>query len=116
MDSKTRTYQFALKIIVLVDHLSMDLSTKVAANQLLRAATSIGANIVEAQACSSRKDFTNYFNHALKSANESKYWLELLRDSKKSNAENIEPLIKESEEIAKILAASIITLKNQRQF
>ncbi|MBU2592490.1 four helix bundle protein [Patescibacteria group bacterium] len=49
-------------------------------DQLLRAGTSIGANIVEAQAASSRRDFTNFLNHALKSANETKFWLILSKD------------------------------------
>ncbi|MEW6163180.1 MAG: four helix bundle protein [Nitrospirota bacterium] len=41
---------------------------------MLRSATSIGANIIEAQAASSRRDFRNFLNHALKSANETKFW------------------------------------------
>ena len=61
MDSKTRTYQFTLRIIRFIDSLPSDMSTKIIARQLLRAATSIGANIVEAQASPSRKDFTNFF-------------------------------------------------------
>jgi four helix bundle protein len=49
MDSKTRAYKFALKIIELIDKLPRDMSTQVIAKQLLRAATSIGANIIEAK-------------------------------------------------------------------
>lgn len=116
MESKTRAYQYALKIIHFIDYLPKDISTKIIAGQLLRAATSIGANIIEAQASPSRRDFTNFFNHALKSANETKYWLELLRDANKINKESINVLIKEAAEIANILAASILTLKGQRTF
>jgi len=116
MNSKIRTYQYALKIIHFIDSLPKDMSTKIIASQLLRAATSIGANIIEAQASPSRKDFTNFFNHSLKSANETKYWLELLKDSNKSDKITIDILLKEVEEIANILASSILTLKGSKKF
>jgi len=81
---------------------------------LLRSATSIGANIIEAQAASSRKDFKNFLNHALKSANETKFCLALLRDSGKKSKEDMELLLKEAKELSNILASSIITLKNKK--
>jgi len=83
-------------------------------NQLLRSATSIGANIVEANAASFRRDYTNFFNYALKSANETKFWLGLLRDSGKANKDRANGLLKETAEIANILASSILTLKGKR--
>jgi len=116
MDSKTRAYQFSLKMIKFIDNLPEDMSTKIIARQLLRAGTSIGANITEAQASPSRKDFTNFFNHSLKSANETKYWLGLLRDTNKVNREDVDVLIKEVDEIANILGSSILTLKGRKKF
>jgi four helix bundle protein len=116
MDSKTRAYQFALKIIRFIDKLPNDMSTKIIARQLLRAATSIGANIIEAQASPSRKDFTNFFSYSLKSANETKYWLGLLNDTNKVDRETINPLVKEAEEISNILGSSILTLKGKKKF
>ena len=116
MDSRIRTYQFALKIIGFIDKLPNDMSIQVVARQLLRAATSIGANIVEAQASPSRKDFTNFFNHSLKSANETKYWLGLLKDSNKANREETDVLIKEVDVIANILGSSILTLRGRKSF
>jgi len=116
MDSKIRTHKFAIKVIEFVDKLPRDTSTQIMAKQLLRAATSIGANIIEAQAGSSRKDFINFFNHALKSANETKYWLELLRDSNKGDKTLISDLIKEASEIANILGSSLLTLRGKRKF
>ncbi|MCK6469497.1 MAG: four helix bundle protein [Candidatus Brocadia sinica] len=83
-------------------------------NQLLRNATSIGANMVEANAASSRRDYTNFFNYALKSANETKFWLGLLRDSGKADKNRANKLLKETTEIANILASSILTLKGKR--
>ncbi|MHC4308907.1 MAG: four helix bundle protein [Planctomycetota bacterium] len=84
-DLKRRSYQYSIKIIEFLDTLPKDVSTEVITKQLLRSATSIGANIVEAKGASSKRDFTNFFSHSLKSANESLYWLGLLRDGKKMN-------------------------------
>ena len=67
IDIKKRVYLYALEIIKFIDQLPKnDLSVHVIANQLLRSATSIGANIIEAQASSSKKEFTNFLNHSLK--------------------------------------------------
>lgn len=111
---KRRTYTFALQIIKFIDELPNDNTCKTISNQLLRSATSIGANVIEASAASSKKDYANFFNHALKSANETKFWLGLLRDSGKSNKNKSNKLMKETTEIANILASSIITLKGKR--
>lgn len=116
MDSKTRTYKFALRIIEFMDKLPKDITTYIIGKQLLRAATSIGANIVEAQASSSRRDFTNFFSYSLKSANETKYWLELLRDSNKVGKDKIEPLITEVNAISRILGSSVLTLRGRNKF
>ncbi len=109
-----RTFRFSLEIIALIDKLPNQRSCWVIADQLVRAATSIGANIIEAKAASSKRDYLNFYAHALKSANETKYWLSLLKESKKTSEVNIEVLINESEQLANILAASIITMKKNR--
>lgn len=72
-DIKARAYYFALKIIDLVDNLPNQISSRVISDQLLRSTTSIGANIIEAQAASSKKDFINFLSYSLKSANETKF-------------------------------------------
>lgn len=110
-----RTYRYALNIIELIDSLPHERSYWIIGDQLLRSATSIGANIIEAQAASSKRDFINFLNHALKSANESKFWLGLSRDSKKIGPEKINPLLKETEELANILGSTIATLKGKRK-
>lgn len=112
---KRRAYIFALDIIKFIDILDKrDFVVQVLVKQLLRAATSIGANIIEAQAGSSKKDFTNFFAYALKSANETKFWLGLLRDSGKSQKDAANKLLQETTELANILASSIITLKGKK--
>jgi len=113
-DLKHRTYQYSIKMIEFLDTLPKDVSTEVITKQLLRSATSIGANIVEAKAASSKRDFTNFFSHSLKSANESLYWLGLLRDAEKMNNPQIKYLLNETEELANILGSSILTLKGKK--
>jgi len=111
---KYRAYQYSIKIIEFLDTLPKDITSEVITKQLLRSATSIGANIVEAKGSSSKKDFTNFFSHALKSANESLYWLGLLRDAKKINNAQLEYLLDETKELANILGSSILTLKGKK--
>ena len=111
---KRRAYQYSIKIIEFLDTLPNDFSTSVIAKQLLRSATSVGANIVEAKGASSKRDFTNFFSYSLKSANESLYWLGLLRDAKKINGSELEYLLNETQELANILGSSILTLKGKR--
>jgi len=113
-DLKHRAYQYSIKIIEFLDTLPKDVSTVIITKQLLRSATSIGANIVEAKGASSKRDFTNFFSHSLKSANESLYWLGLLRDGKKMNNPQIEYLLNETKELANMLGSSILTLKGKR--
>ncbi|OGO22964.1 MAG: hypothetical protein A2Z28_04620 [Chloroflexi bacterium RBG_16_51_9] len=114
-DIKERSYLFALRIIKLTESLSNDQASRIISDQLLRSATSIGANIIEGQSASSRRDFTNFLNHALKSANETRFWLGLLRDSGKQSKEAINPLLEDVTQLANILAASITTLKKTRR-
>ena len=87
---------------------------EVMGKQLLRSGTSILANYIEANSASSKKDFINYFNHSLKSANESKVWVCLLRDLHKGDSKEIKWLLDELVEISKVLAASILTLKGKK--
>ena len=111
---KGRIYRFVLDVIGLVDRLPAEQASRIISDQLLRSTTSIGANVIEAQAASSRKDYTNFFTYSLKSANECKFWLGLLRDSGKGDKATVTKLLKEATEIANILATSILTLKGRK--
>ena len=109
----SRALKLARAAILLTDKFPNKRSAWVITDQLIRAITSIGANIIEAQAASSRKDFANFLNHALKSANESKFWLTLAKDIDPKLVQEIEDLIAETDELAKILASSLIKLRNK---
>ena len=111
---KKRLYNFVLKLIEFLDNLPKDNVSKRLGDQLLRSGTSILGNYVEGQSASSKKDFTNYFNYSLKSTNESKLWITLLRDSKRATPEQVNWFLEELNEISKIFASSILTLKGKR--
>ena len=111
----SRAFNLSRDAFKLVDKFPNKASARVIINQLLRAITSIGANIIEAQAASSKKDFVNFLNHALKSGNESKFWLELSKDLDNKLFLEIEKLLKETDELSKILGSSIATLKGKNK-
>lgn len=112
-DLRYHCYCYSIEIINFISKLEQNQVNKVINNQLLRSATSMGANIVEAKSASSRKDFIKFYNIALKSANESKYWLGLLRDVTKADKIRINDLLQETEEISRMLGSSLMTLKGK---
>jgi len=69
---------------------------------------------MEAKASSSKRDFIKYYKIALKSSNESKYWLCLARDAKIASREDAERLLKENEEISRMIGSSLLTLKGKK--
>ena len=84
-------------------------------DQLIRSSTSIGANLIEAKSSSSKRDFIKFYEIALKSANETKYWIYLLKDSYRELKPQCEELLKEIAEIGNMLGASVLTLKGKNK-
>jgi len=109
-----RLIRFSLKIIKFCEKIRSDRNLWSIADQLLRSATSIGANVIEAKASSSKLDYLRFFQIALKSANETKYWLILVKESSDKYRIEADELLKEAEEIARILAAGVLTMKGKR--
>ncbi len=112
---KKRLYNWVLRLIKFIDKMPKDSVCNVMGKQLLRSGTSILANYIEANSASSKRDFINFFTHSLKSANESKVWMALLRDTNKGNKEELNWLLNELIEIANIIASGIITLKGKKK-
>lgn len=110
---KIRTYAWTLRLLSFIDRVPTSTVSNVLAKQLTRSGTSVIANYTEAKSASSKKDYINFFTHSLKSANESKVWLTILRNLKKGDSKEINWLIEELMEISNILASSIITLKKK---
>lgn len=110
-----RAYQFSLKVIGLVKDFPQNRIYLIFIDQLLRAATSIGANLIEAKSSSSKKDFIRFYEIALKSCNETIYWLYLLRDGGLVEVNKIKPLLDEATEISKMIGSSLLTLKGKKK-
>lgn len=111
---KYRAFYLSLHIIRFLDTYTSKPALRIIADQLIRCVTSIGANIVEAKASSSKRDFLNYFQIALKSTNETKYWLALLRELLPEKRSEIGTFLHETEEICKIISSSVLTMKGKR--
>lgn len=112
-DLSERLYNFALKIVQFVRILPKEASAFEIGRQLLRSGTSIAANYEEAKAAFSREDFTYKMSISFKEAKETNFWLRILRDSKIIGESSLKGLIVESDEIQKILAKSVKTLKGK---
>ena len=110
-DLKYRCYNFSLSVIRFLKGKKWDSLSFVIVKQLIRSALSVGANVVEAKNSSSRLEFKRYYEVALKSSNESKYWMCLLRDGFEVKEEELNKLLKEADEVSKILATSVLKLK-----
>lgn len=110
---KSRMLDYSVLVTKFVDGLPRDLSCTILARQLLRSATSIGANFIEAQGAASTKDFTNFLSISLKSANETLYWLAIFRKSNKGNQIVLEKLQKETFEFANILGSIVSSLRKK---
>jgi four helix bundle protein len=103
-DVYERAFQFACRVLQMDRALLRNRQVpRVAMNQLIRAATSIGANLEEARAGQSKADFHAKLRIALKEARESHYWLKLLLATGAVAAARIEPLVQEANEIVAIL-------------
>lgn len=111
---KKRIYNWLLKVLRVTEQLKdSDCLSSVIKKQLIRASTSVVANYVEAIAGCSTKDFINFINHSLKSANETKFWLALLKDTGKTDSNVIVPLLEENIEIAKILGSIVSKMRKK---
>ncbi|MGE8341088.1 MAG: four helix bundle protein [Flavobacterium sp.] len=110
---KTKSFNFALRIIKLFQFLKDDKKEYVLSKQLLRSGTAIGALIRESEQAESKKDFIHKLAIAQKEANETDYWLELLFQSNYLNEIQFQSLKSDIVEINKILASIIITSKQK---
>jgi four helix bundle protein len=106
-----KSYAFALKIIRMYKALTGDKKEFVLSRQLLRSGTSIGANVEEALAASSKADFMNKLNIAAKENRETSYWLRLLKDSEFITESDFKTLNQACLEMQKIFSSILMTAK-----
>ena len=105
--------QFAVDVVNLCTEIKERRKSNILLNQLLRSGTSIGANIHEANYASSKADFINKFQIALKECYETDYWLDLFKDTNMITVEEYNALFSECSKIRKLLIASITTAKGK---
>ncbi|MEP2057379.1 MAG: four helix bundle protein [Maribacter litoralis] len=101
----SKSHDFALKIVKLYQELTKNKREYVLSKQLLRAGTSIGANIAEANGAISKADFSSKISIAYKESLETKYWLNLLKDSEYIELSIANGLIEKADELSKIMFA-----------
>src|SRR6266498_1820899 len=108
---KSKSFDFAVRIIKLYQYLKKKYGEHEIARQVIRAGTSIGALIREAEFAESRKDFIHKLYIGLKEANEITYWLELLYATEYINKRMFHSIKKDSDEILRMLVSSVKTVK-----
>lgn len=108
-DLKDRILTFITSVITLTRKIPPDQTNQVLINQIIRSATSIGANYEEADAARSKKEFISIMGIVKKEAKETKYWLKVIRlSNNKRYYQIIDPIGQESEELIKIISTIII--------
>jgi len=108
---KIKSYKFAIRVVKLYQFLVKEKKEFVLSKQILRAGTAIGALIREAEFGQSKADFINKMSIALKEANETIYWLEILKDTDYINEKLFQSLYADCEELIKMFVATIKTSK-----
>ena len=110
-DIKKRTFTFELETVRFCNSLRVSETEFILTKQLIRSATSVGANVRESRNAESKKDFIHKLSIAQKETNESCYWLELLMELYPKQQSQAKELHSESDELLKILSAMIINSK-----
>lgn len=112
---REKSYKFALRIVKLNKYLCDEKNEYVLSKQLLRSGTAVGALVREAEYAQSKSDFIHKLSIALKEANETDYWLILLKDSEYLSNKSYESIQPDIVELIKLLTASIKTAKRRHK-
>jgi four helix bundle protein len=110
---KEKSFHFALEVVQLSQFLISEKKEFVLSKQLLRSGTAIGALVREAEYAQSRPDFISKLHIALKEANETEYWIELLNSGNFISSDSYEKFLNGNKELLRMLISSIKTTKNQ---
>ena len=111
---KSKSKSFALRIIKMYNYLCDEKKEYVMSKQVLRSGSSIGANIAEAFYAQSEADFIAKLYISRKEAGETIYWIELLKESSYLGCDEADSMIKDCDELLKILTSSIKTMKSKQ--
>ena len=108
---KVKSFQFAVRITRLYKYLTENKKEYVLSKQLLRSGTAVGALVREAQNAESKLDFIHKMGIAQKECDESLYWLELLRETEFITKKEFESIVKDANELLKMIRSSIMTAR-----
>jgi four helix bundle protein len=108
---KEKSYTFAIRIVRLSQFLQQEKKEYILSKQVMRSGTSVGALIREAEFAQSNADYINKFSIALKEANETDYWISLLKDTGYIEIKLYDSLINDCKELIALLVSTIKTLK-----
>jgi four helix bundle protein len=108
---KEKSFAFALRVVKLAKYLEWERKEFVLSRQVLRSGTAVGALVREAEHAESRADFIHKMSIALKEANETLYWLELLHQAEYIDEQSFQSIGADSEELIKLLTAIVKTSK-----
>ena len=109
-----KAYVFALRIINAYKYFTREQKEFILSKQMLRSGTAIGALTKEAEHAQSRADFVNKMNIALKEANETEYWLMLLKDSEYMDEKAFTSIYNDCNELIRLLASIVKTTKGNK--
>jgi four helix bundle protein len=112
---KDKSFAFALRVVKLAKYLESEKREFVLSRQVLRSGTAVGALVREAEHAESRADFIHKMSIALKEANETLYWLDLLHQGEYIDAQTFKSIGSDSEELIKLLTAIVKSSKVTRQ-
>jgi len=110
-DIRDWTKKFAVVIVKFTIELKKEGVEFALRDQLLRSGTSIGANVKEAKASSSRKELIRFYEIALRSCDETEFWSGVIQEGYEMKSNKFEPMNSELKEITKVIARIIINLK-----
>lgn len=108
---KDKSYQFAIRIVKLTQYLQNEKNEFILSKQILRSGTAVGALVCESEFAQSKSDFISKLHIALKEANETNYWIDLLKDTQFINEKMYNSIQPEIKELISILVSSIKTSK-----
>ena len=113
IELKERTKKFALRVLKLADALPTNISGRILANQIARSGTSVAANYRAVCRAKSKADFISKLGIVEEEADETLFWLQLTVEANLIPSKNLEPLMREAEELLKITVASLKTARTK---
>ena len=112
-DIGERTFLFGVQIVRLLEQLPRTVAGYAVGRQVVRSGTSVGANVEEADAAESKRDFIHKMAIARKEAKETRFWLRIILETPLLDTPKVHALLEESDELIRILSTIIINAKNK---